>query len=249
MSGTFLCPNSCGFAKVAALEIARTTVLIREQGESSTKYKAHLKTEQYNKFKSIFSSDDWERFSIDFIKFHKKLQALREKVNKWNVKKLEEKSKFLDTFSLKKWISLPEARKREHSLANCKGCAIRFSDIQAYFPVNSPQLKAKAKSNPVFAARSAAEKLYTKTPQTKPLKNDIKTAARDMYKAVDGVFEKRFNTSFAEALSKVTELNLQHKSKNERRKERRNHYKQNKDKIEQQMNDTAFLRCYGSGQS
>ena len=241
MSGTFLCPNSCGFAKVGALEIARGTVLPRDKDESATKFQARLKREQYDRFISTFSCNNEERFAIDFLKFQKKISALREKVSKWNVKKLEEKSKFMTTFSIKNWMSLSDSRRKEHSLANCKGCAVRYADIQAYFPVKSPLLKAKAKSNPVFVARTAAQEYYT-TPDPKPLQKDVKTAAKEIYKAIDCVFEKRFKTSFADALSKVTELNLQHKSKNDIRKERRNHYKQNKEHIENQMKETAFLR-------
>lgn len=170
------------------------------------------------------------------------MSALREKVNKWNVKKLEGKSKYLDAFSLKNWMSLTESRKKEHSLANCKGSAVRYCNVQAHLPVKSPLLKAKAMSNPVFIAGSAAQKLDNTTPPTKPLQKDIKTAAKEMYDKIDSVLEKRFKTSFAEALSKVTELNIQHKSKNDRRRERRNHYKQNKEHTEKQMKETAFLR-------
>jgi len=238
MSGTFLCPNSCGFAKVVALEIARGTALTREQDESTTKYQARLKLEQFHKFKNAFSS---ESFLIDFLKFHKKLAALREKVNKWNTRKLDEKRKFLDTFSLKNWDSLSDTRKKEHSLANCKSCAVRHASVQAYFPVKSLLLKSKAMSNPVFAARTAAQEYY-KTPDPKPLQKDIKTTAKDIYNEIDSVFEKRFKTNFADALSKVPELNIQHKSKNDRRRERRHNYKQNKDSIEKQMKETSFLR-------
>ena len=241
MSGTFLCPNSCGFAKIVALEIHRSTVLTRQQDESKTKHQARLKLEQYNKFKSTFSSDDRDSFSIDFVKFHKKLTVLREKVNKWNVRKLDEKSKFFDTFSLENWESLSDARKKEHSLANCKGCAVRYANVQAYFPVKSLLLKSKAMNNPVFAARTAAQEYY-KTPEPKPLQKDIKTAAKDIYNSIDSVFEKRYKTTFADALSKVTELNIQHKSKNARRRERRQNYKQNKNSIERHMKETSFLR-------
>ena len=77
----------------------------------------------------------------------------------------------------------------------------------------------------------------------KPLQKDVKSAAKVIYSKIDSVFEKCYNTSFAEALSKVPELDLQHKTSSEHRNERRNHYKQCKENIEKQMEETAFLRC------
>jgi len=56
------------------------------------------------------------------------------------------------------------------------------------------------------------------------------------------VFEKQFNVSFAEALSKVPELKLQHKTSNEMRNGKRKHYRNSKENIEKQMEETAFLR-------
>ena len=242
MTGTFLCPQSCGFAKVGALEIVRSSSVLRETGESNTKYQARLKVHQYNQFKSYFpeGTGPENRFTISF-KFHKKLPGLREKINKWNPRKADEKSKYLETFSLKKWQLLVQARKQEHSLANCKGCAVRYVDTQAYFPVKSPVLKGKAKSNPVFAAETQVQNL-NRTPQIKPLQRDIKNIAKAIYDKVDSVFEKTFCTSFAQALSKVSELNLQHKTPNERRQDRRNYYRLSKENIEKQMEETAFLR-------
>ncbi|KAK3709657.1 hypothetical protein QZH41_010994 [Actinostola sp. cb2023] len=45
MVGTFLCPNTCGFAKVVAVEVVRETSrsMLREKGESNTRYQARLK--------------------------------------------------------------------------------------------------------------------------------------------------------------------------------------------------------------
>jgi len=43
-------------------------------------------------------------------------------------------------------------------------------------------------------------------------------------------------------LSKVTELNLQHNTINERRKRRRKLYQNSKENIEKQMEETAMLR-------
>ena len=94
-----------------------------------------------------------------------------------------------------------------------------YAEVQAYFPVRSPLLKAKAKKNPVFAAESEAQKLKkTKSPLVKPLVKDISNTANAIYEKVDSEFQDRFNTSFAEGLSKVPKLNIQQATPNERRK-------------------------------
>jgi hypothetical protein len=195
MSGTFLCPSSCGFAKVGALEIVRSCSLPKDKGESNTKYQARLKLEQYKQYISHFSentdpvSTAEDRFSISFLQFVKKLPGLREKLKKWSGRRAEENSRYLEKFSLKNWQLLTLARKREHSFANCKGCAVRYADVQSLFPVKSPFLKGKSKLNPVFAAETEAQRL-NRTPEVKPLQSNIKNAA----KAIDDKIDLMFNT-------------------------------------------------------
>jgi hypothetical protein len=202
--------------------------------------------QQFKEFQSHFPETDASttntRFSMTLLKFQKKLPGLREKFCKWNVRKSHEKVKYLETFSLKNWQCLSQAKKKEHSLANCKGCVVRYSDIQALFPVKSAVLKGKAKDNPIFTAEDEAQTLNKSFTQVKPLQRDIINAAKTIYNKVESVFEKKFSTSFAEALSKVPELNLQNKSPNERRQERRNYYRKAKENVEKQMEKTAFLR-------
>ena len=179
-----------------------------------------LKVEQYNKFKTHFSSESTgtaeDRFSIDFLKLHKRHPSLKEAIKKWNQGKADQKSKYLKTFSLENWLQLKENRKREHTFANCRGCAIRYAEIQAYFLVKSNMLKGKARLNPVFAAESEAQNL-NRTPEVKPLQKDIKNTAKIIYSKIDTVFQRCYKTTFAEALSKVPELNLQHKTSTEHR--------------------------------
>jgi len=243
MSGTFLCPNSCGFARVAALEISRkTTNLIRkETGESNTKYQARLKQEVFKKFQSTFEHCN-DKFNIDFMQFNKRIQGLKDTFNKWNFRKADEKSTYISTFSLDSWAKLSVARKNEHSFSNCKGCAIRYMQVQSFFPVKSAFLKGKAKANPIFAAVGELTKLRSKEPSPKPTVTDIKSAAKAIYSKITPLFQKTFNVSFAEGLAKVSELQLQHKTINERRNDRRNHYRHSKNVIEQQIEETAFLR-------
>ncbi|EDO28104.1 predicted protein [Nematostella vectensis] len=106
MAGVFLCPQTCGFGKVIALQVAREVekALPRESGESTTKYNARVKGEQYRKYRSYFPPQvTGDAFDIEFLKFHRKLPGLRNAMNKWNTRKAEEKSKFMETFSREKW--------------------------------------------------------------------------------------------------------------------------------------------------
>lgn len=244
MAGTFLCPNTCGYGKIVALELSREAgkSLPRKKGESNTRFRARMLHEQHQQFKSTFSIVE-EGFNLDFNKFTKKLPSLRDAINKWNFRKVEEKKRYLSTFSRANWEKLPDARKKEHSFSNCKSCALRYADIQALFPVKSAALKGKAMKNPVFSASNEASKVGICNGRAlKPSQKEIKNTAKAIYEKVSPVFEKRYNVSLAKALSKVPDLELQHKSTNERRKERRHHYRESKHNIENQMAETAFLR-------
>ena len=129
MAGTFLCPNTCGFGKIVALELSRKVgnSLPREKGEGNTKYHARLLQEQYNQFKSFFNVVE-ENFDIDFRKFTKKLPSLRDAINKWNYRKAEEKT-YLDTFSCANCQKLPDTRKRSTPFQTAR---VQHYDMQIF---------------------------------------------------------------------------------------------------------------------
>lgn len=213
-----------------------------EPGEGNTKFRARVLQEQYQQFKSVFSVVE-ESFNLDFRKFAKKLPSLREAINKWSFRKSEEKKLYLATFSRAEWEKLSENRKKEHSFSNCKSCAVRYAGVQALFPVKSAVLKGKALKNPVFNASDVANKAGKFSSRVlKPTQRDIKNTAKTIYDKVSPIFEKKYDVSLAEALSKVPNLGLQYKTVNDRRKERRQHYRESKKSIENQMAETAFLR-------
>lgn len=186
MPGTFLCPNTCGFAKVIALEADRETsrLHLKRQNESSTCYKARVKSEEYKLFQNYFTETRDGKMDVSFGNFCKNLPALRNTINKWNTRKLEQKKTFLQAFSKESWAKLTLAKKREHTFVNCKSCAVRYASEQASFPVRSPRLKGKAKMNPVFAANQEAQRLRNNFAKTKPTKTNAKSAARDIFQAI-----------------------------------------------------------------
>ena len=152
MAGTFLCPRACGFVKVATIEIARKSRSeARKRGdETASQFRARIHEEQFRLFEETFK--DLGEQTLNYKGFVKKLPALQEKFNKWSSKKLDLKAKYMNVFSLLHWKQLPTARKREHTMSNCKSCNVRHSETLALFPVNSNNIRDKALKNLVFAA-------------------------------------------------------------------------------------------------
>ena len=80
------------------------------------------------------------------------------------------------------WEKMSEARKKEHTFANCQSCSMTFTEVQALFPVKSKLLKKIALDNPVKVAEEGNTSLRTKNGRVvKPSKTDIKKAAKAMY--------------------------------------------------------------------
>ena len=99
-------------------------------------------------------------------------------------------------------------------------------------------MKGKALKNPVFTAEKEARSRCSVLKQSQ---KETKNTAQTIYEKVAPIFEKTYDMSFVETLSKVPDLNLQHKTK-ERIRDRRHHYRESKENIESQMAETAFLR-------
>ena len=54
----------------------------------------------------------------------------------------------METFSPENWNKLTMARKREHSLVNCKACYHYFPAVSSFYPVNSTEAKIDSEENP-----------------------------------------------------------------------------------------------------
>ena len=240
MAGTFLCPRACGFVKVATIEIARKARSeARKRGdETASQFRARIHEEQFRLFEETFK--DLGEQTLNYKGFVKKLPALQEKFNKWSSKKLDLKAKYMNVFSLLHWKQLPTARKREHTMSNCKSCNVRHSETLALFPVNS-NIRGKALKNLVFAASQVNNSLRGAAGKVSSTQREIKSAARSIYNTIASSFHQTYNVPLAEALSKVSELNLQNKTKSDLQ-EVRQHYRATKESVEKQMEETAFAR-------
>ena len=113
MVATLICPTSCGFVRTAALEIVKeTTQTFRwENGEGTAKFRACLMPECYKRFNEIFKERS-EEFAIDFLKFQKKIPALRDMFSRWNPRRKDEKEKYLETFRIKNWKEMAHEGKK-----------------------------------------------------------------------------------------------------------------------------------------
>ena len=54
-----------------------------------------------------------------------------------NFRKLDERAKFLETFSVEKWKELAFEKKKEHTFVECSSCQKNFGAIQSTYPVEA----------------------------------------------------------------------------------------------------------------
>jgi hypothetical protein len=92
------------------------------------------------------------------------------------VEKKQEKKRYFKRFSIDDWVKLSDAKQREHTLFDCKGCHQNYSETQYLFPVRSPRLKSKAKENPFVVSRTLQEQ--TARQSQLPSKKAIKETAQ-----------------------------------------------------------------------
>ena len=101
-----------------------------------------------------------------------------------------------------------------------------------FFP-NGAKLKPQKLVQNVLAEN--ASKANSKV---KPTQKDIKSAVKHIYSQIDAPFQKVFKVSFAEAQTKVSELELQKKkNKIEKKNERRQRARQEKQKLEKEWSE------------
>ena len=237
-------PETCGFSKVIAWEVLETTrrEIKREPEESISTFRSRLSVAQYQLFVIAFN-DRKENFAIPQKYFHAKLTDLQKKFSRWNSRKIEERTHYLNTFSATTWSRLSLAQKDEHSLMDCKGCAQRYSQKQLLFPVKSKQFPTPAAESDILKdARHTASRIVTEA-MAKNSKPDSTMLARAFYNEIDPIFQYSADVSLSKALTTVRELRLSPKrSKATKKKERRKLYRKFKTNVEDQMKDTEVVR-------
>lgn len=241
MCRTFIDPKACGFGKVAAFYATKEAKrLKRNANEGTAKFGARCLQERFRIFRDAFSSRT-ESFEMNFLEFNKKFPSLQATISKWSPRKKKEKELYLTEFSVENWLNLSEAKKREHTLFDCKGCHQNYPSVQALFPVKSPRLQKRAKENPFVVAKDLAKET---TANVLVSKTQIKETAKALYDSINPVFESvSGGISFAEALSKVPATNLEiKKSKTEKKAVRRNIIRDAKENVEANWRETSLTR-------
>ena len=127
-------PRVCGHAKVAAYHVTRTSTVnvSKHQREGAAKFKGKICRQQHDDFIRIFE-DRKSEFTIDYKQFVKNLSPLKDIFVKWAGKGQKQKEKYLETFSVKNWTKLSNAKKSEHTLKNCKGCYHNHPEVHSMF--------------------------------------------------------------------------------------------------------------------
>ena len=162
METSFLSPNTCGFAKVAALEAANQVANLKKaDGEGNFQFKSQKLQGHFTTFCGFFKEHS-EAFAIERATLNKRLPALQGVISKWDPRRKGEHDKCLSKFSTESWQQLSVVKKRGHSLTNCKGCHLDYSSIQAVLPVRSPRLKGKGKENPCLVPNPLVKKVKHK---------------------------------------------------------------------------------------
>ena len=207
----------CGFARVAVKESFHKPGTTKNEADPVQRWKNYLE---------MLDGAARSTFAIDKTTFLKRARVIYELFRKMNSKRRNE---YLKCFSTEEWTSLPQSQKSQHTLSNCRGCEVHHFAVQSLFP-STGKLKPQKVIQEALAASG-----NTVNSKTKPTQKAIKTAVKHIYSKINGPFENVFNISFAEAQTKVSELELQRKkSKIQKKSERRQRARQEKQRVQEE---------------
>ena len=190
--------------------------------------------ERYDKFKSIFSGKFESNFDLAYDVYRKRSKEMTVIFNKW--KSSDTKKKYTQHFSPEKWKSLPQIQKQQHTIRECRACLINHLAIQSSFPVKCKRLQNEKTPGKVLRDISNNLKGQQNRQSTvKPKVSSINIAAKFCYDILEKSFRSLYNTSFADALVKVKDINLQKKpTKVEQKDKRKKVKRQEKENIKHQ---------------
>ena len=223
MAGVF----GCGYARVA---VKLSTC------KESGKVEQDL-DQRFINFTSVFAGKFESNFKIDREQYVKKYKDLINVFKKWKTK---EKHVYTSHFSPEKWKALPQIQKQQHSLQSCRACNVHHFAIQSKFPTKSNLLIAK---NEALVLKDSTNKpVLQKQPAVKPTQTAIREAARKCYQNINKSFQKVFDVSFSEALTKIKEIGLEKKlSKTQSKSALRKHRREEKKHISMQWQENEAL--------
>ena len=131
-------------------------------------------------------------------------------------------------------------------MLNCDACRVHHFAMQSRFP-NTVKLRPQKLIKDVLSEVKTGK---TGDSMVRPTQKSIKSAIRHIYSKIDPPFQKVFKVSFAEAQTKVSELELQQKkNKIEKKCKRRQWARQEKKKVEQEWSKRDTETMLGTRQS
>ena len=208
---------SCGFSRVAVKESFHKPGSVAKETDPVQRWKNYLE---------LLDESARAKLAVERTLFMKKSRIIYDLFRKMNS---QNRNEYLQYFSLENWKALPESQKSEHTTSNCDACQVHHFAMQSLFP-------NAAKLNPQKLVQDAlAENGNNGNSKVKPTQKAIKSAVKHIYSKIDAPFQKVFKVSFAEAQTKVSELELQKKkNKIQKKRERRQRARQEKQKVEEE---------------
>ena len=184
---------NCGFSRVAVKESFHKPGSMAQEGDPVVRW---------NNYNDLLDESARARLSVEKNLYMKKARIVYDFFRKMNSRN---RTEYLEYFSFANWKTLPESQKAEHTVSNCDGCRVHHFAIQSLFP-NTAKFRPQKLIKGALTEVKAGE---TGNGMIKPTQKAIKSAVKHIYSKIDPPFQKIFKVSFAEAQTKVSELELQ----------------------------------------
>ena len=139
MNESLLSPNTCCFAKVAAI------FSCKEARKKLTSNEGHKGNSAFLELRFKISKDVCKSredvYNVDFRHFNKKIVKLEPAITHWNSRNLDDRKKFSETLAVEEWKTLPIHKKRKHTLSSCKGCQQSYGMYNPLIQLNQTFLR------------------------------------------------------------------------------------------------------------
>ena len=179
---------NCGFSKVAVKEIFHKTGTTTKEADP---------VQRLRNYQETLGESAQSIFAVDKSTYMKKARIIYDSFRKMNAGSPTE---YLKYFSLANWNGLPDSQKSEHIIRTVMPA--KYFAFQSLFP-NTVRFKPQK-----LVQEALVENGNVGNNKVKPTQKAITSAAKHIYLKINGHFQKTFNVSFAEAQTKVSELEL-----------------------------------------
>ena len=192
--------------------------------------------ERFAKYNGVFAGKFQSNFEIQNSSSENQ-RTWSTLFNKWKTK---DKHEYSSHFSPEKWKSLPQIQKQQYTRESCRSCTVHHFLFQSKFPVKSNFLLAKDEAHGLTDITNKPK--FEKQRPVKPTKTAIIQAAETYEEALEPKFQKIFQMTFVEALSKSKKTGLERKlSKSECKSVNRKQKRQEKQHMSSLLKENEAL--------